>query len=421
MTKQEAIEFLCTKPYRLGHKLGFRDLTELNNEWIVKMVTAKDSHTLQAHRGSYKTTCVSISLALLILLFPQKKILFLRKTDTDVREVVEQVKKILKSDYLQVFSDTIWGIPLSLTVDNQTMIDTSLNTYIKGGAQLTAFGCKGSITGKHYDIIFTDDIVNLDDRISKAEREHTLLVYQELQNVVNKGGRFFNTGTPWHKDDCFTIMPNIERYDCYSTGLLTADEIKQKRASMTDSLFSANYELKHIADVDALFRNPQFESDPKLIYDGRAHIDASYGGTDGTAFTIVNKLNDGTIVVLGKLWQKHVDDCINEILFMMNSYRAGTVICEKNADKGYLRQELAEAGLFAKTYHERMNKYVKIATYLKGNWDNVHFLDGTDPEYVNQILDYNEHAQHDDAPDSLASLLRDYEQKAHYNKVVGGI
>ena len=84
-------------------------------------------------------------------------------------------------------------------------------------------GINGSITGKHFDRIFTDDIVNVQDRTSKAERDRTKIVYQELQNIRNRGGRIFNTGTPWHKEDCFSLMPNIERYDCYSTGLISKE------------------------------------------------------------------------------------------------------------------------------------------------------------------------------------------------------
>jgi len=36
----------------------------------------------------------------------------------------------------------------------------------------------------------------------------------------------------------------------------------------------------------------------------------------------------------------------------------------------------------------------------------VVFVQGTDQEYIDQILDYNEYAEHDDAPDSLACMLR---------------
>ena len=53
-----------------------------------------------------------------------------------------------------------------------------------------------------------------------------------------------------------------------------------------------------------------------------------------------------------------------------------------------------------------MNKHLKITSYLKAEWKNVVFVSGTDIEYINQICDYNENAEHDDAPDSLASIIR---------------
>jgi hypothetical protein len=33
-------------------------------------------------------------------------------------------------------------------------------------------------------------------------------------------------------------------------------------------------------------------------------------------------------------------------------------------------------------------------------------VDGTDEDYINQICEFNEFADHDDAPDSLASIIR---------------
>ena len=58
-----------------------------------------------------------------------------------------------------------------------------------------------------------------------------------------------------------------------------------------------------------------------------------------------------------------------------------------------------------------MNKYIKISTHLKGEWENIIFLKDTCKEYINQILDYNENATHDDAPDSLASIIRETQYK----------
>ena len=58
-----------------------------------------------------------------------------------------------------------------------------------------------------------------------------------------------------------------------------------------------------------------------------------------------------------------------------------------------------------------MNKFIKITSYLKAEWKNVVFVDGTDEEYIDQVCDYNENASHDDAPDSLACMIRAFWSK----------
>lgn len=405
MNRRDAVNFLLTKPYKLGHALGFTKLTELHNEWMVEMVRGTEDATLQAHRGSYKTTCVSIALALIIILLPSKKTMFMRKTDADVKEIITQTKKILDSQYIRYFVKEIYGCDLKLVTATQTQINTNLNKEAKGAPQLSAMGTQGSLTGKHFDFIFTDDIVNVEDRVSKAEREHTKLVYQELQNIKNRGGRIFNTGTPWHKEDCFTLMPNIQRYDCYETGLIPPDELEELKQSMTASLFAANYELKHIADEEVLFPNPVTGGDPAMVEQGKCHVDAAYGGEDFTAFTICRKV-DGKYYVFGKLWQKHVDDCTDEIIRYRKAFNAGRISLETNGDKGYLSKALRAKGELTSPYPEKMNKYLKITSYLKGEWRNVIFVNGTDEAYIQQIEEYNENAEHDDAPDSLASMIR---------------
>lgn len=405
MTREQAVRFLKYRPYKFGHLLGFTKLTELHNKWIIDMVRGSGDKTLQAHRASYKTTCVSIALALTILLFPNRRTMFLRKTDSDVKEIINQVRKILENEVFIYFVQCIYGINLKITACNAGELSTNLTNDPRGTSQLVAFGCGASLTGKHFDRIFTDDIVNVSDRISRADRERTKLTYQELQNIKNRDGRIFNTGTPWHKDDCFTLMPAPEKYDCYTTGLITPEKLKEIKKSMTASLFSANYELRHIAEEDIIFDNPKMDEDCKLVLNGIAHVDAAYGGEDYTAFTICKKHED-KYYVLGKLWHKHVDECQDEIKQLMEEYRVNKIYCENNGDKGYLAKELRKKDLKAITYRESQNKLLKITSYLKGAWENVYFVTGTDKEYINQICEFNENAEHDDAPDSLASIIR---------------
>lgn len=406
MTRKEAVSFLKNKPYKFGHMLGFTDLTELHNGWIREMLLSKEDKTLQAHRNSYKTTCVSIALALIIILLPNKRTLFCRKTDPDVKEIIKQVRNILLHPKTQYFVLCIYGKKLELTVDNSNELSTNLTTDIKGTSQLVAVGTQSSVTGKHYDFIFTDDIVNIKDRMSKAEREKTKTFYVELNNVKMLGtGRIFNTGTPWHKDDAFEIMPKAEKYDCYSTGIMTDEMIADKKQKQPRSIFAANYELKHIADEDAMFVEAKFTDDATKVYNGICHIDAAYGGEDATAFTI-GAYKDGYLYVYGKKYPKHVDNCIDDILTKKAMYLGGRTYTEDNADKGYLQKELKRRGDLTRTYHESTNKYIKISTYLKGIWDKVIFISDTDPSYIEEILEYNENAAHDDCPDSLSCIAR---------------
>lgn len=405
LTREAAIAILLNEPVKIGYAVGFDKLTALHNRWIIEMIRGTQDKTLQAHRGSYKTTCVSIALACIFVLLPNKKTLFLRKTDADVKEVIRQVRNILLSPPMQEAARLIHGKDMVLITQTASELSSNLPGDSKGTSQIVAMGINGSITGKHFDRIFTDDIVNVQDRTSKAERDRTKIVYQELQNIRNRGGRIFNTGTPWHKEDCFSLMPNIERHDCYSTGLISKEQLQIIREAMTASLFAANYELRHIASDDVIFTSPQTGADPALAEQGICHIDASYGGEDGTAFTICKK-SGGKYYIYGRLWQKHVDDCLPEIIRLRKAFNAGLIYCERNSDKGYLAKTLRDKGERADTYHEKTNKFVKITSYLKSEWKNVVFVAGTDAEYINQICDYTENAEHDDAPDSAASIVR---------------
>lgn len=421
MDREDIKKLLKEQPYKIGHFVGFKDLTELHNTWLKSFLYSKENQTLLAHRGSYKTTDLSLFLAIYPIIHPNQNIIFFRKTDTDVIEVIKQSEKILQSGCMQHIVKILYGTNLEFTKFTDSEFCTNLCTSARGVSQVLGLGIGTSITGKHADIVVTDDIVNLKDRISRAERERTKIQYMELQNICNRGGRFINTGTPWHKEDAISIMPNVKRYDCYSTGLITREKLEQLRQSMSDSLFAANYELKHIADKDAMFKNPKFTDEKELIYGGLSHIDAAYDGADGTAFTILNRLKDGRIIGFGKRWDKHVDDCLNEIGAYHKLLRAGSISCEKNADKGYLAKELRGLGYHVNPYSESMNKFVKISTYLRSNWGNITWLEDTDPEYINEILDYNEFAEHDDSPDSAASLIRKMETRPKYNPVKGGI
>ena len=413
---KSALELLACHPARVARWCGQELLTDdLHGRWMRQMIAGQGDMTLLAHRGSYKTTCLAMAMAITLVTQPRRNILFLRKTDDDVTEIIRQVKRLLASDAMRYLTAQVYGSPVELVRSDMHSLSTDCYAAPRGAPQLLGQGIGASLTGKHADLVVTDDIVNMQDRVSSLERERTRLVYQELQNIRNPGGRIINTGTPWHPEDAISLMPSPQRWDVYQTGLLDPGQIEKLRQVMTPSLFAANYELKHIARDEALLDTPpRFTPDASLLRDGLAHLDAAYGGADYTALTCAKYL-DGTVYLYGRLWAGHVDRHLDEALAECDRLLCGPLHVETNGDKGYLARELRLRGVAVRPYFERMPKAVKIAAYLRKWWPRVVLLEGTDPDYLSQLLDYSEHAAHDDAPDSAACALRLLERQAVFD------
>lgn len=95
---EAVLRLLVNRPAQVARLCGLERLQDaLHGEWIKALVFGTGDMTLMAHRGSYKTTCLAFSMALTMLLYPRRNLLFLRKTDDDVLEVLRQVRLLLRS------------------------------------------------------------------------------------------------------------------------------------------------------------------------------------------------------------------------------------------------------------------------------------------------------------------------------------
>lgn len=413
MTNEDKIvEYIKNNGADIGIEMGFTKLTPLHSEWISQAVFATKDWKIYAHRGSYKSTAVDIvGIALKMILFPNMNGRFFRKTDDKVKEVIRGISSALKSDIAKWISKELWGTPVMLTVDNTMGLSTNLYCKPGGAMQLTGHGFKTPITSAHADWILTDDISDLSDKLFKKERENTKTMYQELRNIINRDPWccIGNTGTSWAKDDVEILMPEGKKITCYDSGLLTSDEITELKTQMTPQLFAANYELRHISGDQQLFSEPQMIDSLDQLYDGVGHLDAAYGGGDTTALTILNKRPDNSLVGYGKVYDKSVMLCINDIAEVFRKYRVKTIYCESNADKGYLARDLGNMGFNVISYHESQNKGSKIGTYGLKAWRKTKWVNETDINYLGQIVDYQEGVGLDDCPDSYSSLCRQIE------------
>lgn len=407
LTRERVWDIWRYHPAAVGRMVGFRDLTdELHGRWMQRILYGDGDYTLQAHRLSYKSSCLSVALAMWCVLHHGENALFIRKTDTDTVESIAQAKKVFESEAFRHMAGVLLQTDVSLVKSTVNALTASTYDSPRGAEQLLGVGIGGSLTGKHANLIVCDDVVNLQDRVSHAERERTRAVVQELRNIITRDGRIVFIGTPWHKEDAFTLVAEPERYDCYATGLISPEKLEALKSSMSPSLFAANYELRHIAAENALFDTPpRWTRDAALLRDGVAHIDAAYGGEDYTALTCGKRVGD-TLYVYGRLWRTHVDTVMDAALTECGRLMCAPIYCETNGDKGYLGRELRRRGGMVRLYAEKMNKYAKISSFLRKWWKHIVFLEGTDKAYIDQIMDYTEDAEHDDAPDSAACVCR---------------
>lgn len=403
------IELIAEYPHTLGHLVGKDKLTPLHSDWIKYIWTSDEDRALQAHRGSYKTTSITALGAVYRLLFhPEERIAIIRKTFSDAADVVKTIEQIMENPTIQEIFRYCGHSPKFKT-KQYGKLTFAFKKIASPEGSVTALGMNGGLTGKHFDRIIIDDFVTLQDRISKAEREKTKEILREIMNnIIDPGCPTYFTGTPWHRDDAWGIVPVLPaRFDVARCKLLTPEMIAEKKRKTTPFLYAANYDLDITTDTSAMFKDPTFA--PWDFRDGSAHghLDASFDGNHYSALTIMAKKRNGRIQAIGFTDPGNVKDWVDFIKAKSTRYLVGSLYNETNPDKGYTADKLESMGIHVERYPERMNKHLKISTHLYEAWTLIDWDPGTDPEYMNQILDYREGSEPDDAPDSAASLLRE--------------
>lgn len=424
---KDLIDRMEVEPLIMADMLGYDKLMPIHGQWI-KDCWSKNNFVLQAHRNSYKTTAVLVVGAIWYLFFnPNTSILIVRKDFDSAISVLSEIgrhyhtNEYLRNLYLYSYGKT----PIERIRQDSLLLSTKEKIDARASIEVISIG--GTITGKHYDKVFTDDIVTIRDRTSRAERETTKLFVNELFNIPVPGGTIVHTGTPWHPEDAFSILPKAERYPIGHPELkipeFTPEFVSMLRKSMTHSLWGANYELVHVADEGRIFSNPSYADWPTTrIIKTNAYLDPAYKGDNTTALSLISKTLDNKHHVRGWVWRKDVAELYQTIVDLLKVWKCGTLYDESNADKGYSARDLMKLWPATVEVNESTNKHIKIIANIKPVWDQLLFANDCQPEYINQILDYQEGLEPDDAPDSLASLIRQMQigKQAGLFELLGG-
>lgn len=419
---EDFLKLLIEQPHYLGWLIGKDKLNPLHSEWIKYIWDSENGEprALMSFRGGYKSTSIDIvGIIRNFLIHPNERIALIRKSMTDSTTITDSVKQAMEIPVIKEIFRFAHGFYPKATMAKSGKLRYNFKTTITPEVNLMPFGVDSSLTGLHFDRILCDDIITLKDRISKAEREHTKEIVRELAtNIIDPGKSIMFIGTPWHKDDAWNDINAfcpIAMYPISEYNFLGEEAIKEKRRTTTPFLFSANYELELKKDESSLFLDPKMA--PGWDYSIRnvvAQLDAGFDGSDYCALTIMAPLDKKSFEesknfqAVGFTYPGHVKTWMDKIVAYYKRYKCRVIYIETNADKGYVAQALRNAGLNVITYHESENKDVKISTFLFEYWERLNWSPATDDEYLNMILDYRPGTKdHDDCPDSCASLIRE--------------
>ena len=416
----EQLVRLIKYPHLIGHLAGKDKLTPMHSDWIKYIWDTKHHTSLAAHRGSYKTTAITECGAIRKLaLEPDARIAIVKKTYTNAAESVRNIANIMMLPDVYAFLEDMWGKWKFTTLKDGNFTISAKKTKTQQGSMI-ALGVDSSFTGKHFDYIMIDDTIDLDDRLSESEREHTKVVTNELySNVIDPGKHIGATGTFWHPHDAWEVMPPPLIYTVNDTGILTPEMVEEKRKYTTPLLWSINYLLTHTSAADQMFLDPHYgiwheEVDTPV----KAHLDAAYDGNHFCALTIMRKLPNNKFNAVGWVFAGNVKDWVPFIAQKLAKYNARSIYMESNADRGYtadtlrMHPAIQRAHVWVEDYDERMKKTEKIGTYAYEVWKDIEWNkpDMTEANggqaYMEQVVDYLPDQEPDDAPDSLASLCR---------------
>jgi hypothetical protein len=383
----------------------------LTQEKLLELLQDK-KRSLKGHRGSYKTTAIiEIGCVVRLLFEPSIRICLIQKDFTKASRYLKTISDMMKVPEIKALFELIHNNQPKAIKDADNILTFNFKKTITKEGNVNAFGVKQNMTGWHFDLIAADDFITIDDKTSKAEREATKLHIEEISNnILDPGKQMIYSGTIWHREDAWTICPNAIIFDWNITNILTPEEKLEKttgKTKLTRITLAANYELRHIMSEDQMFGEANWlrwnYHYKKKVY---GHIDAKYSGNHTNGLCFMVEKEDGRIQAIGFCFHEHVNDKLDFIAEKYKKYFCGEFWCEDNADKGFLAEKLVGKGLNVKTYHETMNKHVKIEDYGYPNWERVDWDIDTDPEYISQIQDYVEKEEPDDCADNMSSLIR---------------
>jgi predicted phage terminase large subunit-like protein len=369
-----SLHFLCTE------MLHYTDWDTVHDELEVFLAKPANKKALLLPRGHLKTSNVTIAKSIQTLLRdPNVRILIANQVWDKARDMLVEIKDHLdKSDLPKVFGEfrsERW---------NQDEITIAQRTKALKEATVTTTGVEAETTGGHYDVIFLDDLMGLQNCQTPDQRAKAKRFRRSMINLLEPGGILIEVGTRWHLDDTFSeiienesdyydvmirkvvengriIFPKKfnKKFDPVRKTWITIQEpcmdyINHLRKSMTPAEFSSQYLNEPVDEENQLFKPAYFkyyDRRPDRLYVSMA-IDPAISekqAADYFAINVCGMDEKYDIYVLDTLrghW--NISEAINNIFVMYEKWHPSVVGLEtisfQKAIKAWLENEMRERG-----------------------------------------------------------------------------
>lgn len=263
-----------------------------------------------------------------------------------------------------------------------------------------------TLRGRHPDVVIMDDPVTPDDT-SETTRKQVQKVYNEVHKLTEN---VLIIGQPVHKYDLYqTLRPKLAKLMEVPHGSipeLDHDIEAQRLAGVDEASIQASYFLKVVSEGTVPFENIRYINKFPKSEAAVAFIDPSFEGGDFTALSIMKAYMEG-VAVVGFAYKKAWNHCLEDINTQLQRFGVKRLCFETNSLGDQPLEILRAAfkgGIGVVGRKSNTNKHSRIIA--AGMFAHmIHLSKESNPEYINQVIQYEYKAKHDDAPDSLASCL----------------
>ncbi len=371
---------------------------------MAEFVQGSGPRLVLGSRGYGKTDyAVICAPAWQILHNPQDTYLILTKEKARGTEIISEIARILTEEGVSLAKSS----SLRLVLAGHTGKDPNVAVLPLRSK---------SFRGRHPKHIICDDLITPDD-VSKAERDKVEAVRAELMKLTEN---VCFIGQPAHAKDVYAKLrklPGVKKLEVPygSIPQLDVNLDAQRAAGISEESIQASYFLQ-IGEAERMpFSGVEYvDFFPSGTSTG--FIDPSHEGVDYTAMAI-GAMNFDRFIVAGFAWPKAWDDCLEDILSVIKAYRVACFAFETNGLGKHPVILLRRMGARVDEWKSTENKhgrilnaatgkqFIKLAQYLPPELQTPAFRQAQQT-FNNMVLDYEYKAEHDDAPDALANLMK---------------